>query len=114
MKQLQNNTTHLSQQHRDFLSLLGYTYLKSNKLEKAIVVYQALYHLCPESECFSFCLSYLYLQKKQYEKAMFYAEIYLSNNKRVLKLGHLIKSEALYNLGRSSEAQECAKFFIQP
>ena len=111
---MQIGSVHISHQQREFLALLGYTYLESNKFEKAIIVYKALYHLFPDSENFSFCLSYLYLQQKQYEKALYYAELYLSNKEKVIKLAHLIKSQALFNLGRSTEAKECAKVFFNP
>ena len=103
----------INNQQKDFLSILGYTYLKNNKLSKATIVYQALFHLFPKSDYFAFCLSYLYLQQKQFKKALYYANYYLANANNIDKLGHLIKSQALFNLGRRSEAKECAKSFVQ-
>ena len=104
----------INDQQKDFLSILGYTYLKNNKLKKATTVYQALFHLFPKSDYYSFCLSYLHLKQKQYEKALYYANIYLTNCRNMNKLGYLIKSQALFNLGRRKEAKECAKAFTQP
>jgi tetratricopeptide (TPR) repeat protein len=103
----------ISRQQKDFLALLGYNYLKSNKLEKAIIIYQALFYLFPKSEDFSFCLSYLYLKQNQYEKSLYYVEIYLNEGKGIQKLAYLIKSQALYHLGRLKEAKKCARRFIQ-
>jgi tetratricopeptide (TPR) repeat protein len=97
---------------KDFIARLGYNYLKNNKFKEAIVVYQALYHLFPESEHFSFCLSYLYLKQKQYEKALYYIEIYLVDRKGTQKLAYLIKSQALFNLDRLNEAKKCAQTYL--
>lgn len=109
---MQLDSSMISCRQKDFLALLGHNYLKSNKLEEATVVYQALYHLFPESENFSFCLSYLYLKQKQYEKALYYVEIYLVEGKGTQKLAYLIKSQALFNLGRLNEAKKCAQTYI--
>lgn len=103
----------INQQQKEFLSVLGYTYLKCNKLEKATVVYQALYHLFPDSEYFAFCLSYLYLQQDKYAKALYYANAHIRQKKREIKFGYLLKSQALYHLGRRKQAKECARAFIQ-
>jgi tetratricopeptide (TPR) repeat protein len=97
---------------KDFLTRLGYNYLKNNKFKEATVVYQALYHLFPESEHFSFCLSYLYFKQKQYEKALYYVEMYLVDRKGTQKLAYLIKSQVLFKLGRLNEAKKCAQAYI--
>lgn len=110
---MQSEPSTISHRQKDFLVLLGYNYLKSNQLKKAIIVYQALYHLFPKSEEFSFCLSYLYLKQNQYEKALYYVEIYLTESKGIQKLAYLIKSKALFHLGRLNEAKKCARIFIR-
>jgi predicted Zn-dependent protease len=104
----------ISDQQKDFLSILGYTYLKNNKLGNATTVYQALFYLFPKSDYFSFCLSYLYLKQKQYEKALYYINIYFVNTTNPNRLSHLIKSQSLFHIGRRKEAKECAKAFFQP
>ena len=99
---------------KDFLLLLGYNYLKSGKLEKAVTIFLSLYHLYPKSDIYSLCLSYLYLKLKQYEETLFYAEIYMTNRKGKQKIGRLIKSKALFEMGLVEEAKECAiKILIQ-
>lgn len=99
----------IKEQEKKFLLLLGYNYLKSNKLEKAVVIFKVLYHLYPDTDLFSLCLSYLYLKLNNHEDTLFYAEIYLKNKKGKLKQGRLIKSKALFALGLVDEAKECAK-----
>ena len=98
----------LDRSQKDFLLLLGYNYLKCNKIKDAIVIYKALYYLFPEEEVFSLCLSFLYLQIKEYEDAILYAEIYLKREGN-LKHGRLIKSKVLFELGLVEEAKECAQ-----
>ncbi len=95
------------------MSVLGYTYLKNNKLEKAATVYQALHHLFPDSDYFSLCLSYVYLQQKLYDKALHYANTHIRQKKRDIKYGYFLKSRALFSLGRRKEATEYARAFIR-
>ncbi len=103
--------TPINERHQDFLSILAYIYLKNNKLEKAITVYKALWHLFPESDRSAFCLGYLYLATHQYETALFYAETFLDANQKI-GLGHLLKGQALYKLGRNFEAQKAIQQFF--
>ena len=103
--------THMNERHKDFLSILAYIYLKNNKLEKAITVYKALWHLFPESGKAALCLGYLYLATQQYETALFYAEAFLAGNQEI-GLGHLLKGQALYKLGKNFEAKKAIQQFF--
>ena len=103
-------TPYIGSEHRDYLSILAYIYLKNNQLEKAITVYKALWHLYPESESMAFSLSYLYLRTRQFESALFYADAYLA--KRRTSLGYLLKGQALLQLGRNYEAKEAIRHFL--
>lgn len=109
MEKSQTRNHTIKERERDFLLLLGYNYLKSRKIKNSIVIYKALYHLYPKSAILSLCLSFLYLQIRQYEEALFYAEIYITNKKGKHKQGRLIKSKALFELGLVEEAKECAQ-----
>lgn len=98
---------------RDFLSVLGYNYLKKNKLEKAIIVYKALVLLYPKSSQYAFSLSYLYHQTEQYEKALHYADVFLkSNPTKKLSLGYYLKARTLQKLGQDDKAKYVASLFL--
>ena len=99
MNEYQERNPLIKEQQKKFLLLLGYNYLKSNKLEKSVIIFKALYHLYPDIDIFCLCLSYIYLKLNNYEDTLFYAEIYLTNRKGKLKQGRLIKSKALFCVG---------------
>jgi tetratricopeptide (TPR) repeat protein len=101
---------YISTRHKDYLSILAYIYLKNNQLEKAITVYKALWHLFPESESVAFSLSYLHLRTHQFDSALFYADAYLA--RCGTPLGHLLKGQALLQLGRNYEAKEAIRQFL--
>jgi tetratricopeptide (TPR) repeat protein len=101
---------YINEKHKDYLYILAYMYLKNNQMEKAITVYKALWHLFPESESPSFCLSYLHLHTRQFESALFYADTYLA--KKNTPLGFLLKSQALFMLGRNFEAKKVITHFL--
>ena len=112
MKQKKKNIM-ISDQQENFLLLLGYNYLKGCKLEKAITIFKVLYYLYPKCDIYSLCLSYLHLKLKQYEKTLFYAEIYMTKQNGKLKQGRLIKSKALFEMGLVEEAKKCVqKIFV--
>lgn len=112
MKENKINERWITSEQKNFLLLVGYNYIKSNKLKKAIVIYKAMYHLYPESDIYSFCLSYLYLKSKEYEKALFYAETYLSEKKGGLRQGLFLKSKALFELGFTDEAKKSVRNYF--
>lgn len=101
---------YINEKHKDYLFILGYLYIKNHQLEKAIIVYKALWHLFPESESPPFCLSYLHLHTRQFESALYYAEAYLSHKNT--SLGFLLKSQALLHLGRNFEARKAIRHFL--
>ena len=104
----------INDQQKDFLLLLGYNYLKSCKLEKAITIFKVLYYLYPKSDIYCLYLSYLHLKLKQYEETLFYAEIYMTKRNGKLKQGRFIKSKALFEMGLVEEAKKCAqKIFVE-
>lgn len=102
---------YMDKRHKDFLSILAYIYLKNNQFEKAITVYKALWHLFPDSHRLTLCLGYLYLATHQHERALFYAESFLAANHEI-GLGHLLKGQALYKLGKKFEAQKAIQQFF--
>lgn len=101
----------ISEKHKNYLLVLAYIYLKNNQMKKAITIYKALLHLCPDTEGVTFCLSYLYLSTGQYENALFYVDIYLGN--KTYDLGYLIKSQSLLKLGRQFEAKEAVQKYMR-
>lgn len=100
----------ISEKQKNYLLILAYIYLKNNQLEKAITIYKALWHLFPETEGITFCLSYLYLNTGQYENALFFIDIYLENKN--FDLGYLIKGQSLLKLGRNFEAKEAVRHYL--
>lgn len=101
----------INEKHKDYLLIIAYIYLKNNQMEKAITIYKALWHLFPETEGITFCLSYLYLNTGQYENALFYCDIYLKN--KDYGLGYFIKSQSLLMLGRNYEAKEAIRKYLR-
>jgi outer membrane protein assembly factor BamD (BamD/ComL family) len=100
----------ISKKQKSYLLILAYIFLKNNKLEKAITIYKALWHLFPETDSIAFCLSYLYLSTGQYETALFYADAYLRHKNS--RLGFLLKGQSLLMLGRHFEAKEAVNHYL--
>jgi tetratricopeptide (TPR) repeat protein len=70
-----------------------------------------LWHLFPDSDGLTLSLGYLYLATHQHETALFYAETFLAANQEI-GLGHLLKGQALYKLGKNFEAQKAIEQFF--
>lgn len=102
----------ISKKQKSYLLVLAYVYLRNNQMQKAIIIYKALWHLFPESEGIAFCLSYLYLSTGQYDTALSYAEAYIGNKNK--GMGFLLKGLSLHRMGRRYEAQEAIKQYLNP
>lgn len=107
METLTKKNKVIRKREKDFLSLLGYNYIKSRKFENAAVIYKAMHHLFPDNRNYKLYLSYLYLHIKEYKKAVYFADRYLENETEN-KQGSLIKGKALFELGSIEEAKICA------
>jgi tetratricopeptide (TPR) repeat protein len=102
----------ISEKQKRYLLVLAYIYLKNNQMEKAIIIYKALWYLYPENEGIAFCLSYLFLSTGQYDTALTYAESYIGNKNN--GMGFLLKGLSLHRLGRRYEAQQAIKQYLNP
>jgi len=104
----------ISDQHRQYLLALAYIYVKNSQSDKAIIIYEALWHVFPDTdtENIAFCLAYLHLKTQSFEKALTYAESYLEKNPS--STGFLLKAQILFNLGREQEAREATHRFLDP
>jgi tetratricopeptide (TPR) repeat protein len=109
---MQDSAPAIGENHKSYLLVLAYIYLRNNQMEKAITIYKALWHLFPESGGIAFCLSYLYLRTGQYETALSYAEIHIGNRNN--PMGYLLKGLSLLKLGRRYEAQEAVQQYLKP
>jgi tetratricopeptide (TPR) repeat protein len=102
----------ISKKQKSYLLVLAYVYLRNNQMQKAIIIYKALWHLFPENEGIGFCLSYLYLSTGQYDTALSYAEAYIGNKNN--GMGFLLKGLSLHRMGRRYEAQEAMRQYLNP
>jgi tetratricopeptide (TPR) repeat protein len=102
----------LGDKHKKYLLGLAHVYVKNSQSEKAIIIYEALWHIFSdtEKENIAFCLGYLYLKIRRFEKALFYADTYLK--KKSSSVGFLVKAQILFRLGREQEAKEATHRFL--
>jgi tetratricopeptide (TPR) repeat protein len=102
----------LGDTHRQCLLALAHVYVKNSQSDKAIIIYEALWHIFPdtEKENIAFCLGYLYLKTRRFEKALFYTDTYLE--KQSSSIGFLLKAQILFRLGRKQEAKEATGRFL--
>ena len=104
----------ISEVFKDFWTVLGFTYLQHKKFQKAQVVFELLEHFFGNDPLILKSLSYVYLKLKDYERAISYADKYLENcqNEKEKKTAFLLKSQALWHLGKKKEAQDLMLKFL--
>jgi tetratricopeptide (TPR) repeat protein len=109
-----NDDAGLREDEKEFLTLLGYLYLRYGKWEKAVVIFEALHVLFPDEAYFSKALSFAYIRMEEYRKALDQAEKFLGavsqNGER--EIGHCLKSKALLGIGETEKARECLKWAL--
>lgn len=104
----------LTKQQKEFLSLLGEAYLRENKPEKAVIVYQALWALFPQTSRFVFCLAQAFYLCGQYDAALESIERYIIQEKdNPSALGYLLKGRILVGLGSEKQARDTFERYFQ-
>lgn len=88
----------------EFLTFLGALYLRCGKLEKALVVLEALHALCPEDGRHHLALAYCHLQAGDYESALTLAGLAMEAE-NAPQAAALLRARALLALERQDEAR---------
>ncbi len=108
----------LSAEQKEALQLLGYIFLQYRQLHKATVVYAALLRLYPEDYHSLQALCYLHLEMGRPDLALELANRCQSLDNMAGRSTEssvfLLKSRALWNLDRKTEARECMSTFLRP
>jgi len=104
----------VKENQKDFLQVLGYLFLRSGKIGKALVLFEALQQLSPADPQVSRSLCYTYLLTQQYEQALSQADKFLreASEGTSKKIGYLFKSRALWGLGQKEEARRMMTWFL--
>lgn len=90
----------------DFLSLLAYAYLRNGKAAKALTLLDCLGRLAPETPGLTRSLAYASLLAGDYTRALKLTEgAPLKDD----PFDQMIRSRALYAVGRRDEAQQLAE-----
>lgn len=102
----------IGDKHKQYLLALAHVYVKNSQSDKAIIIYEALWHIFSdtEKENIAFYLGYLYLKTQGFEKALFYTDTYLEKSSS--SVGFLLKAQILFKLGREQEAKEATHRFL--
>ncbi len=101
--------------YKEFLWTLGYLYLQNGRQDKAFTMFNALCELYPDDAGLGLCLGYIQLLKGEFLPAIRRADKFLASGvdadeKRV---GQMIRSRALWGIGRKKEARAITRRFIQ-
>lgn len=117
--ELSVNAPVLSGKHEDLLRLIGYLHLEHGSPEKAVVIFDALLALLPDDTQLRYSLVYALLRTANAEAAMQVIEA----SSGALRAGdtaaqlpplfHLLRSQALVQLGRLPEAARSMRIFIR-
>ena len=101
----------LKEEQKEFLTLLGFLYLRYGKWEKARVLFEALQLLYPADPYFARSLSYAYLNLEEYRSALKQAEKLLETARDMgvdeAETACFLKSRALWGLGDQEKARKC-------
>ncbi len=91
---------------REFLSLLGYLYLRHGRLEEARVLFEALEVLLPDDLSIRKTLSYIYLRAGEYPESLEETERFMqkATEREDREMGHLLRSKAYWGLGDKAAA----------
>ena len=90
---------------KDVLSLLGYLFLRHGKADKAITALEALSVAEPNKPWVQRSLAYAYLKHGDFENSLTQVSKYLDHH-REDRGAQLIRSRALWGLGRHDEARK--------
>lgn len=92
---------------KETLTLLAYLYLEHFKYEKALTLLKALNILFPNDLTITRYLAYAYLKNNDFQSALRYIEICLKseNNLKLKIAANIIKSKALWGLGKEEAAR---------
>jgi len=98
----------MNESEKEFLTTLGYFFLQNNKPAKALIIFKALHELFPEDPYMMKAASYASLINGYYEDALLLVDKSIRGmaSDREKEAGYLLKSKALWGLGRESEARE--------
>ncbi len=98
---------------REFWALLGFTYMEHGKFDKARVVFELLKGAFDDVNSLK-ALSYICLKTGRYEEALAYADAFIKRceDEKKRKTAFLLKSRALWALGRREEARQYMKKFL--
>jgi tetratricopeptide (TPR) repeat protein len=104
----------MDESQKEFLTILGYFFLQNNKAEKALIIFRALQELFPDDPYLMKAGSYACLVNGEHEDALHLAERWLREGPvdRMNEIGYLLKSKALWGLGRENEARETLNQFF--
>ncbi len=104
----------MDEQQKEFLSLLGFFYLKNGKTEKAGVLLRALLELFPNDAHLQRSLAYTYLVQRKFEQSLLLADRFLDNpDSGPFKAeAFLIKSKAMWGLGQPESARQMLERFV--
>jgi len=109
----------LSGNHEDLLRLIGYLHLEHGSPEKAVVVFDALLALLPDDMQLRYSLISALLRTENAEAAMQIIEAGSGTDRsgdmgsQPPPLFHLLRSQALVQLGRLPEAARSMRIFIR-
>lgn len=96
--------------HRDILSVLGHFFLEHGQTDKALVLLNALQALFPEDPGIAKSLSYACLQAGRYQEAL--DAISRAGSEQDDIFVPLLRSKALWGLGRAGEARACLARYL--
>ncbi|CAM2065499.1 Tetratricopeptide repeat protein [Sulfidibacter corallicola] len=105
----------MDEQEKEFLSLLGYFYLRNHKIDKAGILFRALLELYPNDAYLQRALAYTYLQQGKFEQCLLMADRFLDNpgSGSGKTEAFFIKSKALWGLGREDSARAMLNRYIE-
>jgi tetratricopeptide (TPR) repeat protein len=105
----------MTPQQKAYLEVLAYVFLQHAKYDKALVIYQVLQSLYPQSADYPLALAYLYIQLQDYLKADEQAQLAIAIGLPFFKLYfcRLLRSKALWNLGHEALSQQLLLEFLE-
>jgi type III secretion protein Y len=101
--------------HQEVLQVLADVFVNQGQPEKAVVLLEAIYSLQPQNAQVIKALSYAYLSAGRYEQTLTMADVFLrlrgatADSNPIL----LIRSKALWSLGRAEEARASLNRYIE-
>lgn len=101
--------------HKEVLQVLADVFLNQGQSEKAVLLLEALYSLAPQDAQIVKALCYAYLITGRYEQTLTMADVFLRLPGRVPESTPilLIRSKALWALGRTEEARTSLNRYIE-